>query len=134
MIKYKYMILFCLLMPMVALVGCDASFTNIIVRQSINNLSTDTIVVTNAKNEFRDFEIEDTIICFPFSETVFFDAILRKQPLEPYNRHYISQKAIINTSSKRNLSKDIFDDNNWEFDAQKKREWLRFTITEKDLE
>ena len=133
MIKNKFVILFSFLISTISLVGCDTSFTDIIVRQSINNLTSDTIVVTNSKNEFRGFKIKDTIVCLPFSETIFFDAKLRKQPLEPYDMSYISQSAIVSTSSKRNLTKDIFDNNNWEFKKRKKQEWLQFSITENDL-
>jgi hypothetical protein len=133
MIKNKLVQLSILLILTITIEGCDAYNLNIVVRQSISNNSSDTIFLTNSKNEFRGYGIKDTIICFPFAETIFYDAKLHKQPLEPYNFPLIPQESIIKTSSGRILIKDIFDENNWQFDTQKKHEWLRFVITEDDL-
>ncbi len=132
--KVKFTNLLSLVFVAIILSGCDAWSIDIVVRQSIKNLSSDTIVFINSKNEFRGISIEDTIICFPYSETIFYEASLQKQPLEPYDVPLILQDVLINTSSGRILAKDIFNNNNWEFDKQKKQEWLRFVITEKDLE
>ncbi len=134
MIKNKLIKLLCLLVSMATIVSCDAWSTYITVKQSINNLSSDTIIVSNSKNEILGFKIEDTIICLPFSETIFFDTVLHKQPLEPYNSYFISRNTTVNTSSNRNLAKDILDDKNWNFIKNRKQELLIFTITESDLE
>ena len=123
-----------LIISMALIVGCDSWNVEIVVKQSINNLSSDTIVVVDSGNEFRGISVKNTITCFPFSETLFFDAVLNKQPLEPYDMPYISQNATVYTSSKRILTKNIHDEKNWRFNKTRKQEYLKFTINEEDLE
>ena len=130
MLKRKIFVLFTLFL---VTTGCDSYPIDINVEQSIKNMSSDTITIFNSLKEFKGIDV-DTIICLPNSETIFFNCILTKQPLEPYNIPLVYEGSVIYTSSGRNLVKNIFDKNNWVFIKNSKQEWLIFTITESDLE
>jgi hypothetical protein len=110
---------------------CDASSKMISVKQSINNLTSDTIIIINS--EFRGLGM-DTIICYPFLETVFFDKFLIKQPLESYDAPFIGIGSLINVSSGKYLTKNIFEISEWERIFTKDHQWMKFTILEIDLE
>lgn len=112
---------------------CDSLPIDIEVKQSVNNITSDTIVIINSRKEFHGIDI-DTIICYPSSEKIFYNNIHKKQPLEPYDIPLIYKGSCIITSSGRQLIKDIFDKKKWDFDKQKKSEWLSFTIREADLQ
>jgi hypothetical protein len=130
MLKMKIFILFVVLL---GAIRCDSWPIDINVKQSIKNMSSDTIIIFNSLKEFKGIDM-DTIICIPNSEKIFFNSTLTKQPLEPYNIPLVYEGSVIYTSSGRNLVKNIFDNNNWDFIANSKQEWLTFTITESDLE
>lgn len=111
---------------------CDSFPVDINVQQSINNLSSDTIVIINSKKEFKGIDIS-TIICYPFSKKIFYNNTHKKQPLEPYDFPLVYESSSIVTSSGRLLIKDIINKSNWNFDKQANHEWLSFTIEETDL-
>jgi len=112
---------------------CDMNFKMICVKQSIYNSTQDTVTVINTLTEFRGVDIEDTIICYPVSETVFFNEILKDQPLEPYDAPFIGS-GLVKVSSGKSLKKNIFNTSEWEKIFTKDSQWLKFTITEDDLE
>jgi hypothetical protein len=129
MLKMMKLVLFALSL---VIIGCDSYPVDINVKQSIKNMSSDTITIVNSLKEFQGIDV-DTIICLPNSETIFFDCTLHKQPLEPYNIPLIYEGSSIYTSSGRLLIKNIYNNSHWNFDKQKKYEWLSFTIEETDL-
>jgi hypothetical protein len=112
---------------------CDVSIGNIRIKQSIKNSTSDTIIIVNSVKQFRGVNI-DTIICYPFSETIFINTLLKKQPLEPYDSPFIYEGCIVKLSSGRTLKKDIYNTANWQYYDEKNQEWLRFCITVEDLE
>jgi len=118
----------------VLLYGCDAWFfdSKIRCRQSINNLTSDTITIINSKSEIHNINIEK-IICYPFSEVVFYDYTTQYQPLNVYTIPVIYEGSTIITSSNRQLIKDIFDNSKWDAIHKKGDVWIKFTITEDDL-
>jgi hypothetical protein len=130
MLRRKIFVLSTLLL---ILTGCDSYPIDINVKQSIKNMSSDTVIIFNSLKEFKGIAV-DTITCLPNSENIFFDCTLTKQPLEPYNIPLVYEGSVIYTNSGRNLVKNIFDNNNWDFIKNSKQEWLIFTITESDLE
>ena len=130
MLNVKNLLMFQLL---ILAIGCDSIPRYVEAKQSINNMSSDTIIIFNSLKEYRGIDV-DTIICLPDSESVFFNCTLHYQPLEPYNTPIIREGSVIYTNSGRKLVKIFFDDESWDFIINSKQEWLIFTITESDLE
>ncbi|GHU75161.1 hypothetical protein FACS189413_19760 [Bacteroidia bacterium] len=124
-----------LLILILILSSCDAWFfdSEIRWRASIENLTSDTITITNSQEEVHGVNISK-IVCVPYSENTYFDILYPYEPLDDYFFSFIYEESVITTSSGRTLKKNIFDMSKWENLSKRKDMKAKFIITETDLE